>query len=150
MFAKDVSRSVDFLESRPDIQRNGVAYYGISMGGTFGPLFLAVEPRFKTGILVAGGLSASNATPEVDILNFAPRVKLPVLMLNGRLDFQIPFETLQKPMFQWIGASERDKRQIMFETGHVPPVQDLMREALNWLDRYVGPVTLTSAPSHSQ
>ena len=150
MFAKDVFRSVDFLESRPDIQRNGLAYYGISMGGTFGTLFLALEPRFKTGILVAGGLFASNASPEVDILNFAPRVKLPVLMLNGRLDFQIPFETLQKPMFRWIGTRERDKRQIMFETGHLPPVQDRMRETLNWLDRYVGPVTLTSAPSRSQ
>jgi cephalosporin-C deacetylase-like acetyl esterase len=46
---KDVSRSVDFLESRSDIQSGGVAYYGFSKGGTFGPLFLALEPRLKTG-----------------------------------------------------------------------------------------------------
>ncbi len=144
-FAKDVRRSVDFLESRPDIQRGGVSYYGLSVGGTFASLFLALEPRFKAGVLVGGGLFGDEAPPEADVLNFAPRVTLPVLMLNGRLDFQIPFETLQKPMFRLLGSAESDKRQILFETGHLPPVQDLMRETLNWFDRYVGPVPLTPA-----
>jgi len=30
--------------------------------------------------------------PEVDDLNFAPRVRTPTLMLNGRDDFKFPLE----------------------------------------------------------
>jgi serine/threonine protein kinase/formylglycine-generating enzyme required for sulfatase activity/cephalosporin-C deacetylase-like acetyl esterase len=138
--AKDVSRSVDFLESRPDIQSGRLAYYGISTGGTWGQIFLAVEPRLKTGILAAGGLYSGTAPAEVDVFNFAPRVRVPVLMLNGRYDFAAPSATLQQPMFRLLGTPERDKRHIQFDTGHLIPLQDLMRETLNWLDRYIGPV----------
>ncbi len=139
-FAKDVSRSVDYLESRPDIRSDRLAYYGLSYGGTFGTIFLALEPRLKTGILAAGGLFGDKPPPEADVLNFAPRVRVPVLMLNGRYDFVAPSATLQLPMFRWLGTAEADKRLIQFDTGHMPPVQDLMRETLNWLDRYIGPV----------
>src|SRR5207302_988891 len=97
-FAKDVSRSVDYLESRPDIRSDRLAYYGLSMGGSFGTIFLALEPRLKTGILAAGGLLGDKPPPEADVLNFAPRVRVPVLMLNGRYDFVAPPATLQLPM----------------------------------------------------
>jgi len=140
MFTKDVSRSVDFLSSRPEIQPGRIGYYGLSMGGTFGTIFLAVEPRFKTGILVAGALFAGKGPPEADPLNFAPRVRLPVLMLNGRVDFELPYETLQKPLFRLLGTPEPAKRHVLFETGHVPAVRDLRREVLKWLDNYMGPV----------
>jgi eukaryotic-like serine/threonine-protein kinase len=138
--AKDVSRSVDYLESRSDIQSDRLAYYGSSAGGTYGPLLLALEPRLKTGILVGGGLNAHKQPAEIDILNFAPRVRVPVLMLNGRYDFDTPSATLQQPMFRLLGTPERDKRYMQFDTGHIPALQDLMRETLNWLDRYLGPV----------
>ena len=78
--------------------------------------------------------------PEIDILNFAPRVRVPVLMLNGRYDFVFPSAALQQPMFRWLGTPEGDKRLIQFETGHVPALKDIIREVLNWLDRYLGPV----------
>jgi hypothetical protein len=28
----------------------------------------------------------------------------------------------------------------LFDTGHAPPQLPVMKEALNWLDRYLGPV----------
>ena len=138
--AKDVSRSVDFLESRSDIQGGKVAYYGLSAGGTYGPLLLAMEPRLKTGILLAGGLFWTKVPAEIDILNFAPRVRVPVLMLNGLYDFAMPSETFQKPMFRLLGTPERDKRHRQFDTGHLVVLQDVIPEVLNWLDRYLGPV----------
>src|SRR5260370_1850323 len=112
--AKDVSRSVDFLESRSDIQSGRLAYYGMSTGGMWGPIFLALEPRLKTGILLAGGLYADKAPFEADPVNFVPRVLVPVLMLNGRYDFVLPPATLQQPMFRLLGTPERDKRLIQF------------------------------------
>jgi len=32
------------------------------------------------------------------------------------------------------------KRHVLFDTGHAPPQLPVMKEALNWLDHYLGPV----------
>jgi serine/threonine protein kinase/pimeloyl-ACP methyl ester carboxylesterase len=139
-FVKDAFRSVDFLESRPEIQRASLGYYGLSLGAVEGPIILALEPRLKAGILVGGGLWGDKMRPEVDWFNFAPRLHAPTLMLNGRYDFVYPSTTSQQPLFRLLGTPARDKRHVQFDTGHVPPLQDIMREVLDWLDRYLGPV----------
>jgi dienelactone hydrolase len=54
--SKDLGRSIDYLEGRNDIDPNRLAYYGFSKGGWLGPIFVAVEERFKTGIFAMGGL----------------------------------------------------------------------------------------------
>ncbi|HEY5771951.1 MAG TPA: hypothetical protein VIS75_04950, partial [Chitinophagaceae bacterium] len=78
--------------------------------------------------------------PEVDPLNFFPRVKIPVLMLNGKNDTFFPLETSQKPMFRLIGTPDKDKKIILFEGGHLVPKSELMKESLSWYDKYLGPV----------
>ncbi|MGH9696069.1 MAG: SUMF1/EgtB/PvdO family nonheme iron enzyme, partial [Bryobacteraceae bacterium] len=55
-FAKDASRSVDYLETRSDVQIARLGYYGISLGGELGPLLLALDPRLKAGVLASAGL----------------------------------------------------------------------------------------------
>jgi pimeloyl-ACP methyl ester carboxylesterase len=67
-------------------------------------------------------------------------VKVPVLMLNGRYDFLFPVETSQKPMFESIQTAGSDKRHLLFESGHSLPRKELVTEALQWFDRYLGPV----------
>ncbi|HXN51837.1 MAG TPA: protein kinase [Candidatus Acidoferrum sp.] len=138
--AKDLRRSVDYLETRPDIDRARLAYYGISWGAVEGPIMLAVENRFKAAVFAAGGCDSEKVLPEVDPMNFAPRVKIPVLMVNGRYDFVIPLETCQEPLFRLLGVPPQDKRHVLFDTGHAPPQLPVMKETLNWLDRYLGPV----------
>jgi tRNA A-37 threonylcarbamoyl transferase component Bud32/dienelactone hydrolase len=137
--AKDVFRSVDYLESRSDIDKNRIGYYGISLGAVPGPIFTALDARIKASVLVGGGLFRSRF-PEVDLLNFAPRSRTPALMVNGRYDFQMPVEVRQKPLFKLLGAPEGQKKYVAFESGHVPPPQDIMRETLAWFDKYLGPV----------
>ena len=58
----------------------------------------------QIALLVVGGFYLQPALPEADPVNFAPRVTMPVLMLNGRFDFFFPTETSQEPMF---GSSAR-------------------------------------------
>jgi eukaryotic-like serine/threonine-protein kinase len=88
----------------------------------------------------AGGFYWENSLPEVDQINFAPRVKIPTLMMNGRYDFIFPIETAQRQMFQWLGTPPEHKRHVIVESGHVPPTPLLAEEVLPWLDRYLGPV----------
>jgi eukaryotic-like serine/threonine-protein kinase len=89
-WSKDLGRSIDYLETRPDIDHNKVAYEGISWGAAMGAIFPAVDNRFKALALICPGFYLQRRLPEVDQLNFAPRVKAPALMLNGRFDFLFP------------------------------------------------------------
>jgi dienelactone hydrolase len=147
MWSKDVGRSIDFLRSRPDIDGEKIGYYGLSMGAIEGPVVAAVDPRIRTLVLVGGGLSTEEEPPEVDPFNFAPRVTVPVLMVNGSHDFIFPLEASQEPLFRLLASPEGAKRHFVLEGGHVPSrPQDIARETLDWLDRYLGPVALKAGP----
>jgi hypothetical protein len=139
--AKDLRRSVDYLETRPDVDSNRLGYWGISMGAGWGPWLLGVDDRFQAAVLQGGGFRFWKPLPEVDPFHFAPRVRTPVLMLNGRHDFEVPLDASQKPLFKLLGTPEKDKRHVLFEAGHADyPVNELIKELLDWFDRYLGPV----------
>ena len=143
----DVRRALDFLETRPDVDRTRLAFYSLSMGAYMGPLVGAVDDRLRTLVLVAGGLD-EGLPPEADAFNFAPRVRVPVLMVNGRYDFTAPYETSQVPLFRLLGSPAKDKKHVVFDSGHVPPWPDVVRETLDWLDQRLGPVTASPPPRH--
>ncbi len=138
--SKDLARTLDYLETRPDIDRSRIAYCGRSSGGAWGPIFTAVDPRYRAAVLLEGALPVERYAPEVDPLNFAPRSRVPVLMLNGRYDFPFSVEGAQRPLFRLLGAPEKDKRHVLLEAAHALPDAPLMKEMLDWLDRYLGPV----------
>ena len=139
-WAKDLGTSIDYLETREDLDTDNLAYHGYSWGGRMGAIMLAVEPRFKAAILYVAGLSALPTQPEVEPLNFVTRVTLPVLMLSGRYDHIYPLESSAEPMFAMLGTPEEHKRHVVSDGGHFVPREDLLRETLAWLDRYLGPV----------
>jgi formylglycine-generating enzyme required for sulfatase activity/dienelactone hydrolase len=136
---KDVRRAVDYLESRSDVDSSRLAFYGLSWGANYGPIVGAVEDRFRALVLVSGGMSGGSL-PEVANLNFAPRVRMPVLMENGRYDFTFPLEQSQRPLFNLLGTPEASKKHVLFDSGHVPPFTEVARETLDWLDGILGPV----------
>ena len=139
--AKDARRSLDFLQSRPDIDPDLIAYSGFSWGGTMANLVLAVDERFKAAVLNVGALAARNTPrPEVDYLNYTPRVTVPVLMLNGRFDLAQLFETEVKPMYELLGTPDVHKQLIVYETDHFIDHREVVKETLAWFDRYLGPV----------
>jgi len=137
---KDLRRSIDYLETRSDVDNQRLAYYGVSWGGVQGAIMTALEKRFKAAVLVSGGCNNAKVLPEADPMNFAPRVKLPVLMINGRYDFMLPVDTCQEPLFRALGTPSQDKQHVLFDTGHSPPQLPAMKESLDWLDHYLGPV----------
>jgi cephalosporin-C deacetylase-like acetyl esterase len=149
--AKDFARSVDYLETRPDIDHSKLAVLGVS-----GPLaidMLALDKRLRAGVLHSVGLpgltmrSAGWEIPrEIDPMHFVPRVRAPVLMLNGRYDATFPPETHQKPLFRLLGTPQKDKRYVLLDCGHsLLRSHDAIRETLDWLDRYLGPVDIQAA-----
>ncbi len=111
MWVKDVSRAIDYAETRPELDHEKLAYYGYSWGAAMGAIVPTVEPRLKVCVLALGGLDFQRSLPEVDTINFVSRVKQPVLMLNGRYDFFFPVESTQEPFFRMLG-SKKDQKNI--------------------------------------
>ena len=64
-------------------------------------------------------------------------------MINGRYDYFFPVETSQVPMYRLLGTPEKDKKYVLFDGGHVNLMtrMDLVKEALDWLDHYLGSVS---------
>jgi eukaryotic-like serine/threonine-protein kinase len=137
-WGKDLRRSVDYLQSRPDLDAERIGYLGISLGGRLGGLMMGIEDRFRLGILYVAGLGMIQVRPEVDPINFLPRVRFPVLMLNGRYDDGFALETSQRPLYEFLGTPAAHKRWVLFDDGHFLPRAQMMSETLGWLDRYFG------------
>lgn len=135
----DLARTVDYMETRSDLDPNSVGYLGFSWGGQAAPIVLALEPRIQAAVLNVGGLwGVIRPLPEADPLNFASRARTPVLMLNGEFDNVFPLETEQVPLYRLWGTPEEHKRHIVVPSGHVIPKDLFFRETLDWFDRYLG------------
>lgn len=140
---KDLARSLDYLQTRSDIDKNKIAYLGVSMGSAEGAIYATLaQDRLKTVIFLDGGYFLSSFPPSTDQANFVPRLKKPVLMVNGRYDFSFPLETSQQPFFRMLGSPEADKKHVVLDTPHDVTERraDMVSAVLNWLDKYLGRV----------
>ena len=140
MWTKDFSRTIDYLETRDDIINDKIAYYGASWGGALGGIIPAVEKRIRGVILLVAGLQFQRTLPEVEAVNYLPRITQPVIMLNGRYDFFFPYESAQLPFYKLLGTPEKDKRMFVHDGGHTFPKTEQAKEVLKWLDQYFGKV----------
>ena len=141
--AKDLSRSIDYLETRDDIDSERIAYYGMSWGATYGPIMLAVEDRLDAGVFVVGGIPPGEVPRSFDTALYAQRVKAPVLMVNGREDVLVPVKTSQIPMYELLGTDDKHKEHKLYPGGHGVFglfYKQIQGDVIDWLDRYLGPV----------
>jgi eukaryotic-like serine/threonine-protein kinase len=139
-WAQDMMRTVDYLETRDDIEADKIAYYGFSLGGTYGPVFTALEKRFAASVLLSGG-TMYRLPEEHRPVNFAPHVTVPTLMVGGQNDPQAPIEGYQRPVLELLGTPPEDKKLSVFDGPHAPTDWNAtVGEILAWLERYLGPV----------
>jgi dienelactone hydrolase len=137
----DVGRTLDYLETRDDIDIDRLMYLGFSFGASVALPILALEDRFRAAILVSGGVGGTAQNPDVYSLNHLPRATLPVLMVNGEYDRIFPQDTRQEPLLARLGTPLEDKRYRVYEAGHWPlPRAEWIPEALAWTERYLGPI----------
>ena len=142
-WVQDMGRTLDYLETRGDVDVSKVAYMGLSLGSREAPIMLVYEDRFRVAVLLAGGVGRDDFTSRL-----VPRVTVPLLLLSGRYDYIFPVETRQTPFMDLLGTPEEDKRHVVFAAGHLPlPRAEMIRETLEWLDRFQNPVVPLAQPS---
>jgi eukaryotic-like serine/threonine-protein kinase len=137
--ATDLSRGLDYITTRNDLDLSRIAYYGYSQGAQEGLIYTAIENRYKAVLLVAGSLPIANGMwlPEVTQANFASHISVPKLLLNGRYDEASPLRTRIEPLFRIL---REPKRQYLYEAGHSPPLEIIVPIINNWLDETLGQI----------
>jgi len=131
---REMRRSLDYLETRADLEMNTLAYYGFSWGGRLGATALAIEPRFKAGILNQAGMGLFRHYDSVEE-HYLPRVTQPVLQFNGRFDSDFRLEESATPFFEMLGSEH--KKHVVGPTGHFVPMKTVIGETLAWLDEHL-------------
>jgi serine/threonine protein kinase/formylglycine-generating enzyme required for sulfatase activity/dienelactone hydrolase len=140
---KDAARTLDYLATRPDIDDSRIAYLGVSMGAADGVILATLlQDRLKAAVFLDGGYFLDQPPRGGDQADFAPRMKKPVLMVNGRYDFTFPVDKAQDPLFAMLGTPADEKRHVILDTPHDVTERrgQLVKEVLDWLDRYLGRV----------
>jgi len=135
----DIRRGLDYLETRPDIDVTRIAFYGPSAGSRTGIVLSAVEHRYRSIFLMGSGINSVDVTriTGANPVGFAPHISGPKLMMHGRYDEDTPLNTSGEPLFKLL---REPKKLVLFEGGHIPPLDIFVSTMNTWLDETLGPV----------
>lgn len=144
----DLRRTVDFIESRKELDPQRIGYYGISLGGIIGTVFCGVDDRIKVPVIaLAGGqmnlLYEEQALSEeakdfvsiIEPLNFVKQISpRPFLMLNAKNDEIVP-PMMSKLLFN---KAKDPKEIIWYDAKHRDvPLDKVYQDGLNWFKTYL-------------
>jgi formylglycine-generating enzyme required for sulfatase activity/predicted esterase len=135
----DLRRGLDYLETRPEIDRGKLAFAGVSAGANLGMVLCAVDGRYASLFFHAAGAARSNLAtpPAANSALFAPRLLAPKLMFNGRYDEVFPVESSAQPLF---ALMPDPKRVVFYDGGHTVPLPEFVKVLSEWLDESLGKV----------
>jgi eukaryotic-like serine/threonine-protein kinase len=136
-WATEIRRGLDYVETRPDIDAQKIAFWNVSISPFV--LFAALDPRYRSVIFEGDGFPKEwlKFLPEANPIFFASHVRPPKLMLNGRYDEQWSLHSAVEPMYKVL---REPKRLEVRDCGHIPPPQASVPIINSWLDETLGPV----------
>ncbi len=162
----DLRRAIDYLETRPDVDKSRIGYLGVSMGGILGGILGGVEERVACFALVVPGGGFVDLAKNIDkfpnlkahwpiapnpavmkrveeIANVADPIYFvgriaprPLLIVVAKHDELIPPEASTA----FINAAHADEATQVHrvESGHVPPTQTVF-DVRDFLLAHLGP-----------
>jgi dienelactone hydrolase len=154
---KDLQRAVDVLRSRPNVDDDRIAFVGFSWGGATGALFVGIERRLRTAVLVVGhGGQVSHATGPVgstlvaglpcarrvawiramapiEPIRYVGNANVPLLLQNGRSDEYVPVYEAE----ELHAAAPQPKEVRWYQSGHTLPPQARV-DGHRWLHDKIG------------
>ena len=135
----DLRRGVDYLATRPDLDHSHIAFIGWSSGAQLGMILAAIETRYRAVVILGAGLPIKYASyiAHVNPIHFASHIRAPKLIVQGRYDEDTPLRTATEPLFKLL---PEPKRMVIYEGGHVPAVEVMMKAVSGWLDDTLGRV----------
>jgi DNA-binding winged helix-turn-helix (wHTH) protein len=141
----EIGTLLDYLETRPDFDAERTGLLAASFGATFvSPSIIAAESRIDTVVLMSSSLAPVDSSVFPNVVNpntYWPRIKTPILLLNGSYDIATHVNQSRDLLLTSLGAAEDDKHGVIYDASHWPlPPHRVRDDALAWFDRYLGPV----------
>ena len=139
LHATELRLGIDYLVRREDIDAERLAYTAISWGAGSRLPFAAVDDRFAAVVLIGGGIDerVKPTLPEADNVNFAPYIRAPLIMVNGLMDEEHPWQSRGLPL--WELLSEPKELVLLEGEGHIPGAEYLIPSVKRFLDETLGP-----------
>jgi eukaryotic-like serine/threonine-protein kinase len=136
--ATELRRGLDYLETRNDIDASALAYIAVSWGAGSRLVFAGTDERFRAVVFIGGGIDerVHPTLPEASNINFAPRLRMPKLVLNGREDEEHPWRT--RGLALWNLLPEPRELALFDGVGHIPPAELRIPAIRDFLDRRLG------------
>jgi len=129
--AVEMRRVIDYLATRPEIDAQHLGVLGLSHGAMEAFILSALEPRVRVAV---AGLTPQHKIPDILLpLNYAPRVKIPLLMMAGRLDTWYTQDEVEQVL---AAVSSNDKRLVWYDVGHRLP-EEYAGAAVAWFRKYL-------------
>ena len=139
----DARRSLDYLETRPGDQARCDRLYRIQLGIAHEPgRPRAGSARARGGVDLRRIFSRPGASRDGPVQLCAGSVPVPDAQRATRTSSS-RCSSRRKPLFQGLGAPADRKKHIVYEAGHgviFDKRSQVIREALDWFDRYLGPI----------
>lgn len=144
----DLRRSIDFLNTRKEIDSERIGYYGISLGGIIGTVFCGVDERVKVPVIaLAGGnlnlMFGMDALSEetldfmsfIDPINFVELIHpRPILMINSEND-EVVSPITSKLLYQ---KAKQPKNIIWYPSKHRDlPIGKAYQDGVDWFQKHL-------------
>jgi eukaryotic-like serine/threonine-protein kinase len=68
----DLRRSIDYLETRNDLDNSKLAFFGISWGAILGPIMITMDTRLKVAVLWVWRMRYGHCSPRSRSHEFCP------------------------------------------------------------------------------
>ena len=90
---EDIVKAVEFIRRQKNMNKERVALVGYSFGGS---LVLIAAEKVRPKVVVS--ISAATNPPEtrLDVLDYAGRITVPVMLIHGNADEMVPFKDSNK------------------------------------------------------
>ena len=139
LHSTELNRGLDYLETRSEINIDELSYIGFSWGSGSRLVFAGVNNRFKSCVFIGGGIDERMlpTLPEVNPINYAPYIKVPKLLLNGKQDEEHLYKTRMLPLYNLL---REPKKLAMVDGGHLPSLEVRVPIINKFLDETLGPV----------
>lgn len=144
----DLRRSVDFIQTRDELDHERIGYFGISLGGIIGTIFCGIEERVKVPVIVLAGGNLNlmfgmdafsddtkNYLSVMEPINYVKMISpRPLLMINASNDDVVPPLT-SKLLFK---AAKKPKKIIWYPTKHHDlPIDKAYPDGILWFDEHL-------------
>lgn len=130
--AIDVRRGIDYLESRNDLDLDGLAVMGFSMGGCIAWASTAADSRIEHLVAMATPnklVKDADAIPLFSPLNFAPEITKPSVLMVMATEDSFYTQSDANDLFNAVGSD--DKKIAFVEGGHDLP-QNTVDTVMPW------------------